>query len=417
VPLWSYPSLWPGLHASHEAPVPARPGEVTGSTRLLGGFVSPRGGEAGPVWCVNGNMGAAYLFTADGLFVAQLFQDSRVGKPWSMPKAERGMRLNDVTLHDENFFPTVTQTADGRVYLCDGARTSLVRVDGLEGVRRLPAAELRVSADDLAAAAAWRVEAEARRQAARGSGTLLVALRADAPVVDGKIDDWAGADWAVIDRRGTAANFDSDSKPYDVTGAVAVAGDRLYAAFRTRDPALLTNSGEVPGAPFKTGGCLDLMVGADPAADPKRARPAAGDQRLLVTRAGGETLALLYRAVAPGTREPVPFSSPWRTVTIDRVDDVSADVRLADGVEKDERGKVRSAFYELSVPLAALGLKPADGAAIKGDVGVLRGDGSRTLQRVYWSNKATAITADVPSEAELTPGLWGRWQFEAAAAP
>ena len=26
---------------------------------------------------------------------------------------------------------------------------------------------------------------------------------------------------------------------------------------------------------------------------------------------------------------------------------------------------------------------------------------------VYWSNKATGITADVPSEAELTPGLWG----------
>ncbi|MDB5295717.1 MAG: repeat containing protein, partial [Phycisphaerales bacterium] len=414
VPMWSYPSLWPGLHASHEAPVPDRPGEVIGSTRLLGGFVTPRAGDAGPIWCVNGNEGTAYLFTADGLFVGRLFQDSRAGKPWAMPRAERGMRLNDVTLHDENFYPSIAQAADGRVYLCDGARTSLVRVDGLDGVRRLPPTDLAVSAADLAAAAAWRVEAEARRQAARGTGTLVVSVRpgtAAAPVVDGRLDDWAGADWAVVDRRGTAAHFNSDSKPYDVTAAVAVAGDRLYAAFRTREPDLLANSGEVPNAPFKTGGCLDLMIGADAAADPKRPRPAAGDQRLLVTRVGGKTVALLYRAVVPGTKDPVPFSSPWRTVTIDRVEDVSADVRLAGAVDPDEKGKSRTATYELSVPLARLGLTPTDGMAIKGDVGVLRGDGARTTQRAYWSNKATAITADVPSEAELTPALWGRWQF------
>jgi len=35
-----------------------------------------------------------------------------------------------------------------------------------------------------------------------------------------------------------------------------------------------------------------------------------------------------------------------------------------------------------------------------------------TQQRVYWSNKATGITADVPSEAMLTPSLWGLFTFE-----
>ena len=410
-PLWAYPSLWPGLHASHEAPVPDRPGEVIGSTRLLGDFITPRKGDAGPMWCINGNMGDMYLLTTDGLFVAQLFQDSRTGHHWTMPKAERGALLNEITLHDENFFPTITQTADGAVYLVDGGRTSLVRVDGLESIRRLPPTEVRVTADDLKAAAAWRVQAEAQRQLARGSGTLNVALRADAPVVDGKLDDWAGADWAVIDRRGTAANFNSDSKPYDITGAVTIVGDRLYAAFRTQDAEVLKNSGDTPNAPFKTGGCLDLMLGTDPAADPKRPRPVAGDVRLLITQVNGKTLALLYRAVVPGTKEPVPFSSPSRTITIDRVDDISAEVQLSMSVEKNDKGKVASAFYEVSVPLAALGLKPADGQSIKGDIGILRGNGFQTLQRVYWNNKATAITADVPSEAELTPALWGRWQF------
>lgn len=57
--------------------------------------------------------------------------------------------------------------------------------------------------------------------------------------------------------------------------------------------------------------------------------------------------------------------------------------------------------------LATLGLKPAAGQRLYGDLGVLRGSGGQTVQRVYWSNKTTAITADVPSEAQLTPQLWG----------
>ncbi|WP_038170805.1 hypothetical protein [Verrucomicrobium sp. BvORR106] len=415
VPMWSYPSVWPGLHASHEAALPDQPGQVIGSTRLLGGFIEPAGKEVGPLWGINGNMGDAYLFTADGLFVAQLFQDSRLGKPWTMPRAERGALLNELTLHDENFFPTLAQAADGKVYLCDGSRTSLVRVDGLESLKRLPATELKVTEKELKAAAAWRVQAEVARQQARGSGTMEVPMLSQAPVVDGKIGEWEKAVWTVIDRRGTAANFNSDSKPYDITGSVAIAGDRLYAAYRTQDPELLKNSGETPNAPFKTGGCLDVMIGTDEKADPKRPRPVAGDQRLLVTQVKGKTVALVYRAVVPGTKIPVPFSSPWRTITLDAVHDVSADVELASSVEKDEKGKVKSAFYEISIPLSALGWKPVAGSEVKGDIGILRGNGFQTLQRVYWNNKATGITADVPSEAELTPALWGKWKLVPAS--
>jgi hypothetical protein len=158
----------------------------------------------------------------------------------------------------------------------------------------------------------------------------------------------------------------------------------------------------VATAPFKTGGALDLMIGTNPKADPKRERAAAGDLRLLVTQAKGKTLAVLYRAVVPGTKEPVPFSSPWRTITLDQVEDVSGDVELAGGADGN---------YELSISLVKLGLRPRAGDAIRGDLGVLRGDGAQTLQRVYWCNKATGITADVPSEAELTPRLWGQWEF------
>ena len=83
------------------------------------------------------------------------------------------------------------------------------------------------------------------------------------------------------------------------------------------------------------------------------------------------------------------------------VEDVSDIVKLAQ-VDGD---------YELSVPLKLVGLAPAAGHRIKADVGILRGDGFQTRQRVYWSNKATGLLADVPGEAELTPGLWGEWEF------
>ncbi|MEP6668925.1 MAG: hypothetical protein ABJF10_07230 [Chthoniobacter sp.] len=404
-PRWSYPSLWPGLHASHEAAVPDRRGMLVGTTRLLGGFVNPAGSDTGPLWCVNGNMGNMYLFTADGLFVAELFKDVRLGSLWQMPRAERGMDVTDLTLHDENFWPSIAQTPDGKVYLVDGGRTSLVRVDGLDSLRRLPDIPLDLSAAELTKAAAWDAEREAARQRERGTEILRVTMSKAAPVVDGKLDDWAGVQWAVVDQRGTKANFNSNSQPYDVSAALAVSGGRLYAAFRSNENDLLRNAGDALNAPFKTGGALDLMLG--PGGERKGDAPVAGDIRLIVTRVGGKPRALLYRAVVPGTKEPVKFSSPWRTITLDRVDDVTNDVQLAD----DGAG-----HYEFSIPLQTLGApfdKIQAGTRLRGDVGILRGNGSQTLQRVYWTNKATAIVADVPSEAQLAPKLWGWLDFAA----
>lgn len=398
---WSYPNPWPGLHASHEAAVPDRPGMVIGTTRLLGGMFTPKG-EAGPMFGINGNMGNMYLFTADGLFVATLFHDIRLRPKWAMPTAVRGMDVSNVSLHDENFWPSLTQSQTGEVFVVDGGRVSVVQVQGLETIRRLEQQPFAVTRDDLARAQAWFAAAEAERQAAAGSGAVRVAVRAAPPKVDGQLDDWpATTDWASIDRRGTKANFNSDSKPYDASAAVTISGDRLYAAWRTTEKDLLKNSGETPSALFKTGGCLDLMLGTDPAAKADRAAPVAGDIRLLVALVNGKPVARLYRAKVAGTREPVAFSSPWRTITLDVVEDISDQLAFAAS---------GTGQYEISLPLAVLGWKPKPGEAYRGDLGVLRGDGSHTTQRVYWSNKATAITSDVPSEAELTPKLWGRFE-------
>src|SRR5207249_2833728 len=155
----------------------------------------------------------------------------------------------DVSLHDENFWPGITQTADGQVYLVDGGRTSLVRIDGLDTIRRLTAQPLQVTAANLTQARDWFTAAEALRQAAGVREPLRVCLQAAAPAVDGQLDDWpATTQWAVIDRRGIRANFNSNSKPYDASASACIASGNLFVAFRTDEKDLLRNSGSTPNA-------------------------------------------------------------------------------------------------------------------------------------------------------------------------
>ncbi|PTY02929.1 hypothetical protein DB346_07915 [Verrucomicrobia bacterium LW23] len=416
---WSYPNPWPGLHASHHAARPDRPGQVIGATRLMGGLFTPRGSDAGPMWAINANMGNCYIFTADGLFVTTVFHDVRKAPVWGMPQAVRNMQVGNLSLHDENFWPTIAQTSDGKVYMTDGARSSLVRLDGLETVKRLPDSTITITADDLNKARVALMAREAERQAERGTGILKVALPSAAPVVDGKLEDWSKAAWVDIEKAGAGANFNSDARPYDVRAAVAVADGKLFAAWKTVDDEdlLRTNSGEIAEAPFKTGGALDIMIGTNPSAPADRKAAAPGDVRLLITRKPEgatakdakkqhyKTMAVLYRPVVPGTpaEKRVPFSSPWRTFHFDQVTDISDKVQVAD----DGKGA-----FEISVPLDILGLKPQPGARLRGDIGVLRGVPGQTTARVYWSNKGTAIVSDVPSEAELLPALWGDWEFD-----
>jgi hypothetical protein len=74
---------------------------------------------------------------------------------------------------------------------------------------------------------------------------------------------------------------------------------------------------------------------------------------------------------------------------------------------------------EAAIPLADLGLNIADGRPLRGDFGVIYGDGEGTVNifRNYWSNQATGLVNDVPGEIMLTPNLWGEITFSEATPP
>ena len=386
---WSIPNMWPGLHAGHSAPRDAVKGRLVAVTRMLGDFVYPKGTKESVV-AVNGNHGEIYFLTGDGYFVDNFFEDIAVGRRWNFPACEKGMELAGVAPGDEHFWPTLTQYTDGSIHIvANDDSCTLVNLRGLETLTRFSAGTVSVTPRALADVAAARERLEAARRAKAGTGRLTVRLLDAPPALDGDIGEWPADTFAVIDSRGTAAYFDSNSKPYDIRGALAVTKTHLYAAWKAQGVnRLADNAGGNDELLFKTGGGLDLMLDL------------RGGLRLLTAQVNGATKSVLYERTVPGTPEgkKVAFTSPVGNVKFDRVRDVSADVKLARGANGD---------YELSVPLELLGLKPSAGTSFKGDIGVLRGADGETVARLYWSNKATGIVADVPSEAELKPQNWG----------
>ena len=364
---------------------PPSPDHLVQATRPVGPPVRPAGGEAGDLVAYSGEKGAIFLLTLDGLFVQTLGGDMRSTPLWRMPEARRGMPIEGVSFEDEHFHPTITQVAGGDIFMVVGKEhSSIVRLDGLEAVRRLDLGGLAVDEGSLGGLPERLVE----RARGQGRDTLAVAIRERAPVVDGRLDDWpAGTAWADIAGQAKAA--------------VAVAGGRLHVAFRTGDPELLANGGTDPRYQFKTGGALDLMLGADHAADRNRREPARGDVRLLVTKVGGRPRAVLFRPAAPDAPEErgVLYQSPIGRVRFGEVTDVSDSVALAG----------RDGDYEVSVPLEVLGLRPEPGAELLGDLGLLMGDGAQTTRRIYWNDRDTGLVSDLPSEARLRPPNWGIW--------
>ena len=361
------------------------PGSMVQPTRLLAPAVTPEVGDAGALVAINGEMGAVFLMTTDGLFIQTLGGDARLLPPIAEPAPQPGQVLGGFTFQQEHFHPTLTETRDGKVYLVAGFQQgTILRLDGFESVRRLPSTDLQVTAGQVESLPATSVQ-PGRKQ---GRPTGRIAVRSEPIHIDGNLSDWpADTQWLPIDQRASAA--------------LAVDAKNLYAAFRLNDTRPIENVGRDYRYLFKTGGGLDVMIGSKGERAAPEVRP--GDLRLFVTRAGGRTRAVVYRQIdpkaAPGAQ--VTYESPIGKVVFDDVRDVSEQLKFA---EKD--GNI-----EFAIPLETIGLSSAPDGEIPGDVGILRGAEGHTMQRVYWSNTNTTIVSDLPSEARLQPEQWGIFQI------
>lgn len=364
--------------------------QVVCQFKWVGDETAP-GGDLGEFLVVNSNVAQWYLWTADGLLAGRIFRDMRDPKaiPWSMKEHERGLELRDVNIGQEHFEGYFTRTFEDDKFYCVAGHNhaSLVEVKGLDKFRRWNK-PLPVTLAALVKTEQWLK----RRQ--------LAVVRRRAPV----INCYQLARRPRLDRDARDWDFVSADMGENLRFSMGLKDEYLYVCYQVEGLGPLKNTGEDWHLLFKTGGAVDLQLGRDPNADPARRAPAAGDMRLLMTFVKGQPVAVLYEPVAAGAKpgEAWTVTSPVSSEHFDRVRRLT-DVRMV----RRETG--RGYVFEAAVPLKSIGLTPADGMRLKVDWGILRTgpDGYEVLQRIYWANKATGITADSPSEARLSPDLWG----------
>lgn len=384
------------------------PGQLVAGSGSMGRMVRPVKGEAGDIWSTSSEKGAAYLMTADGLFLKTLGGDVRTTPLWRFPEAKRGMSVDGVSWEDECFFPTLNQTADGEIYVVTGKEhISITRLTGLETVRRQYWGTVTVTPAMLAGQP--RTVSDVPQKQARK--TLEVTLGGTAPVTDAKLDEWPAADaaWAQIDDRTRATLWFTTN--------------RIHAAFRTGDAKLLDNSAADPRFLYKKGGALDLYFGAkwNPGNLQENNPYQEGDCRVLIAKVQGKPTAVLYRPVDPlATKaDECVFESPIGREVFASVTDITAAMQFAE----DGQGN-----YEVSLELATvlrtrigengkwapvtaktLGKQDwhEDKTVILGDLGIIRGNGVQNVQRVCWNSLDTWMTSDIPSEARWRSLNWG----------
>jgi sugar lactone lactonase YvrE len=384
------------------------PGVLNQEHSPIGHFYLPtKQGNKEEFFVTNSDQGDLFAFSGDGMLVACIF-----GGPagyglnrWTMPHWEHNKTvLDDVRLSQEHYQGWVGTADDGNVYAIAGHNhASVVRVDGLEQTTRLPLATVTVTAKDIADAQGWDIQ-RLTREKLRQEPKVAKMPYLEKPVeVNGSLDDWP-EDLMVTVYDEVKRGFGvPDEIVVHYTGAMAYDDKHLYVASwaDARDRNRVRNTAVEPSLLFKGGDAVDVTLGMDGAADPKRTYPAAGDLRILISRVKNEPVVVLYRPVVPGTpaEKAKKFTSPVGQTTIDVVKVLTdAQVEFGDGT------------VEAAIPWAALGVTPPKvDTIIRGDLGVLVADnnGQSTAARYYWSGKAQTVVCDVPSEARLAPSLWG----------
>ncbi|MCE9603294.1 MAG: hypothetical protein K8U03_00150 [Planctomycetia bacterium] len=400
---WTYPVDGMGVQPFNTTK-PWRRDQITSQFGIVGHESTGAQGP-GEFVIIHANTGAWNIWTHDGLLIGPLFRDLRdpQAKPWSMKEHARGSWLEDITSGQEHFRGHFSRNEqDGKYYAIAGHNhISVLEVAGLEQAQRI-GGTLDITPADLERAQKWDLNREQVEVYQRAAVVDAYRLRKP-PAIDGRLTGWGAADAAI-------SGLDDDYR--STTGAEFRIGydkESLYLAWRVRGLGPLKNTGEQWERLFKTGASVDLQLATSLEATADRQAPEVGDLRLLLTFVGDKPKAVLYRPVVPGTKPEnvVRVTSPTGETTFDEIKQLN-DVRLV------RSGDDKQYTLEAAVPLSALGIKPEPGLRLKLDWGVLVSgpDGNEVMRRIYWSNKATQIVADAPSEARLQPHLWGHVRFQ-----
>lgn len=366
---WKYPNYWLAVHGAMTAPM-GMPGVVMGYLKMSGIF--PLDDQHSAI-SLRGNTGQEFLLRDDGVYLAELFTDQRMA-PSSLPNDEQivGVPINDTSLGGEPFSGWTGRQRDGKVRMTYGhTDVRVAEVVGLQTTKDIGPVSIELT-DSLVAAC--REFAPAVAVAER---KVYRVRRSAGPAADAAVNDDA-----IVVRLGR-----------DEVGRAQLRadGECLHVTWKVFDTTPLVNKGSSPAEAFASGDSVSLYV---------------NNSRVLVTSLGGKPTAIVYRPHGPGN-QPYTFASPVRK-------SVFTYVAEEPGIKLQVSQGPAEYTVTADIPWSVIGLQPAAGAEMKGDIGILFGDdtGMRTAQRIQWADKETNVVNDVPTEAEFEPNRWGTFVLE-----
>ncbi len=391
--LWTYPNPWSGVHGSHTAPMSKR-GRIIGPLYVLGSATAPH--NVGEVLCMSGNLGERYLMTDDGLFISNLFRDSRAAPDALPDTAERGMNLDNFTAGGESFGGGFFRNPrDGGYYIegsVDSCREAsmVVRLTGMNDIYRMPTRTFLFTMAEYVKSQKALAQRVAKQAKAKVLDIVAMRQSVNGTPTESQFD-WSGdrvASWSFDPMHSAQATWSYDA-------------NNLYLCFRNvQDDTPMINHGKDVRTLFKTGDALEFELRTSP--DNNTSQVIPGDLRLLLSVFQEKPVAVLYRYKTPGTAHPISFSSPVGTTRIDQVK-VLEDARISI-VRQNNSYTVCAA-----IPLSDLGFSPEEGKSYRGDFGVVYSDKTGTIDelRMYWANPINGMVNDLFSEAQIQPGNWG----------
>ena len=221
---------------------------------------------------------------------------------------------------------------------------------------------------------------------AQAADTAAVVKVADPKHIDGDPADWPDSGrLQIADNDGRVATIRT---AYDETS--------FYALFEVKDDSPLLNAAPEPAMILKGGDAVGLCFGP--------AGTRSQNQRVLIAQLAGKPVAMAYRPEWP-EKQLYTFSSPAAECRLDCVvplPEVHVALKPAPG------GYVA----EIAIPWRVLGFTPAVSLEFAFDAQVIWSDaaGKINVSTAWWHSTGAGplCTVDLPTEARLYPGAWGK---------
>lgn len=403
---WSYPNQFMGVHGSHDATMPAS-GLVIGALKILGAVKT----EAGMVFAIRGNLGEDYWFHEDGYFIQSCFDDTRksaVALGGSIEDMKGTELSKSISNGGEPFGGILVKQDDGKIRITISSHSQvgfIAEVTGFENIHITDGVTLDITQKVLEEAEEYRKKIAAIAEASgkndeeeQLSSYTIKKIEAGDITIDGEIGDWENISGLAIKASG-ASEFATAKLAYDK--------DNLYAMFDIDDVSPMINGADEYQLLFKKGDMVDIQLSPT---NNKNRTPAELDGRIMISMYKGEPVAVLDRTT--NSRAPKSSAYTYASPVIAYVHD---EVVIMNDVELKINKLPSSAVVEIRIPLKSIGIDNAkSGLEIGGDLGIITSDvdGMKNMARIYYFNKQTGLTSDMPSESVFYPDRLGTLIFE-----